>query len=137
MSRYISENLRRIVAIRANYCCEYCRIREEDTLFVCEVDHIISIKHGGITELFNLAFACFFCNRNKGSDIATVLLPNRELIRLFDPRNDKWREHFQIDDGLILPLSKIGEATIKVLNMNESEKIIERRDLILMGLYPS
>lgn len=137
MSRYIPENLRRIVAIRANYCCEYCRIREEDTLFVCEVDHITSIKHGGITELFNLAFACFFCNRNKGSDIATVLLPNRELIRLFDPRNDNWHEHFQIDDGLIIPLSKIGEATIKVLNMNESEKIIERRDLISMGLYPS
>ena len=61
MSRYISEKMRQQVGIRANFCCEYCRIREVDTLLVCEVDHIIPIKHGGLTAIDNLAFACFLC----------------------------------------------------------------------------
>jgi hypothetical protein len=68
MSSYISAALRRLVATRAEYLCEYCLIHEEDTFFGCEVDHIISEKHGGQTEADNLAYACAFCNRSKGSD---------------------------------------------------------------------
>jgi hypothetical protein len=47
MSSYVSAELRRLVANRANHKCEYCLIHEEDTFFGCEVDHIISLKHGG------------------------------------------------------------------------------------------
>jgi hypothetical protein len=32
---------------RAGHRCEYCLIREQDTGFPLEVDHIISRKHGG------------------------------------------------------------------------------------------
>ncbi len=49
MSRYISENLRNEVELRANGFCEYCRIAIEDTYFGGEIDHIISIKHRGLT----------------------------------------------------------------------------------------
>ena len=49
MTRHISEELRKAVAIRANYCCEYCLIQEEDTFFTCQIDHILSLKHGGLT----------------------------------------------------------------------------------------
>ncbi len=73
MSRYISEDLRHLVAARAEYLCEYCLIHEDDTFFGCEVDHIISMKHGGPTEADNLAYACAFCNRQKGSDIGSIL----------------------------------------------------------------
>jgi 5-methylcytosine-specific restriction endonuclease McrA len=62
MSSYISEAFRRLVVARAEGLCEYCLIHEEDTYFGCEVDHIISRKHGGPTEPDNLAFACSFCN---------------------------------------------------------------------------
>lgn len=44
----------------------------EDTYFGCQVDHIISEKHGGATEEHNLAYACSYCNRNKGSDIGSI-----------------------------------------------------------------
>ena len=33
--------------ISAAFLCEYCLIHEDDTVFGCEVDHIISTKHGG------------------------------------------------------------------------------------------
>ncbi len=73
MSSYINAVLRRLVAIRANSLCEYCLIHEEDAFFGCEVDHIISEKHGGQTEADNLAYACAFCNRAKGSDIGSIV----------------------------------------------------------------
>ena len=43
---YIGAELRRYVFARAERLCEYCLIHEEDTFFGCEVDHILSEKHG-------------------------------------------------------------------------------------------
>lgn len=59
--------LRALVIKRSGGRCEYCLIREDDASFAHEVDHIVSLKHGGETEGFNLAYACFICNRFKGS----------------------------------------------------------------------
>jgi hypothetical protein len=95
-----SEELRRLVASRADYLCEYCLIHKDDTFLGCEIDHIISLKHGGTNDEDNLAHACAFCNRQKGSDIGSVLLPSREFIRFFDPRRDRWMEHFRLDELL-------------------------------------
>src|SRR4051794_20447345 len=47
---YISTGLRRRVAARADGLCEYCLIHGDDTFYGCQVDHIISEKHGGLTE---------------------------------------------------------------------------------------
>lgn len=68
MSSYVSAALRRLVAVRADALCEYCLMHEDDAVFGCEFDHIISEKHGGATDAENLAYACAFCNRAKGSD---------------------------------------------------------------------
>jgi len=46
---YIPTELRRLVVVRAGGFCEYCLIYEDDTFFGCEVDHIVSEKHGGLT----------------------------------------------------------------------------------------
>src|SRR5438128_12574618 len=99
MSSYISDDLRRIVASRADYLCEYCLIHEDDAFFGCQVDHIISLKHGGPTESNNLAYACTFCNRNKGSDIASVAAKTGNLVRFYNPRTDRWADHFRLKDN--------------------------------------
>lgn len=70
---YISQELRRLVTARAEHLCEYGLIHEQDTAFGCAVDHIISLKHGGTTDADNLAYACVFCNRFKGSDIGSIV----------------------------------------------------------------
>src|SRR5690242_18805158 len=72
MARWISAELRQVVADRAKQFCEYCLIAEADTFYGCEVDHIISLKHGGSTEPDNLAYACALCNRAKGSDVGSI-----------------------------------------------------------------
>jgi 5-methylcytosine-specific restriction endonuclease McrA len=49
MSRlYINAELRRLVSDRAAHLCEYCLYPEGDGLGF-QVDHIISLKHGGAT----------------------------------------------------------------------------------------
>ena len=90
MSRYISENLRAEVENRAGGNCEYCRIAIEDTYFGGEIDHIISLKHRGQTDLENLALACQTCNRNKGSDLGSISETSNMLVRFFNPRTDDW-----------------------------------------------
>ena len=67
---YIPAELRRNVITRSGGICEYCLIPADATINGCEVDHIVAEKHGGATTEENLAYACFFCNRNKGSDQA-------------------------------------------------------------------
>jgi hypothetical protein len=120
MSSYVSVALRRLVTARADALCEYCLIHEDDTVFGCEVDHIISEKHGGATEAGNLAYACAFCNRAKGSDMGSIVQGTGTYVRLFHPRLDHWAEHFTLDDATIVALSDIGEVTVRILDFNNS-----------------
>ena len=102
---YIGVELRRLVAERAGRLCEYCPIREDDTYFGCEVDHVISEKHGGPTEAGNLAYACLPCNRHKGSDVGSIAASGG-FRRFFNPRADRWADHFRLDESAILPLDR-------------------------------
>lgn len=134
MARWISAELRQAVASRANSFCEYCLIAEADTFYGCEVDHIISLKHGGASELNNLAYACAPCNRAKGSDIGSIS-PAGEFTRFFNPRADIWDEHFRLGGATIQPLTTIGEVTSRILGFNDSARIHEREELIRFGKY--
>jgi len=125
---YISPALRREVALRAGARCEYCHIQEEDTALGCQVDHIISEKHGGATTAENLAYACTFCNWNKGSDIAS-LATDGTLVRLFHPRLDAWESHFAVVGVVIQARTAIGEATVRLLKFNLPERLMEREAL--------
>ena len=137
MNSHISPEIRQIVARRANYICEYCLITEEDGYFRFQVEHIISRKHGGSSGIDNLALACVFCNRHKGSDIASLIPGRDELVRFYNPRTERWRDHFRLNGVVIEPLTEIGEATIRILQMNHDDQILERQVLNRRGRYPS
>jgi hypothetical protein len=137
MSTDISELLRHQVVERAYHVCEYCLLHEDDTFWGCEIDHIISRKHDGATEAGNLAYACAVCNSYKGSDIATLVGQPPKLTRLFHPRSDRWLDHFQLNAVLIEPLGEAGRATVKLLRLNDSERLAERSGLAESGRYPS
>jgi hypothetical protein len=136
MSSYVSNDLRELVAERADYLCEYCLIHEDDTHFGCQVDHIISVKHGGPTTAENLAYACAFCNRQKGSDIGSIVWETGEFVRFFNPRTDRWADHFQLDGVAIKPITKVAEVTVRILGFNDSNRLLERQELIDLGRYP-
>ncbi len=134
---YVPVALRQFVRTRAKSLCEYCLIREEDTYFGCQVDHIISEKHGGSTQEDNLAYACLYCNRNKGSDIGSILWQPRRFCRFFNPRLDHWTDHFSLNGINITALTNIGEVTVRILDFNHIDRRIERKELADIGQYPS
>ena len=116
--------------------CEYCLIAEADTFYGCEVDHIISLKHSGSSEPDNLAYACALCNRAKGTDIGSISTSG-EFTRFFNPRTDRWTEHFRLEQATIRPLTTIGEVTARIFGFNDSARLHEREEMIQFGTYPS
>jgi hypothetical protein len=133
----ITPELRQQVAQRADYLCEYCLLFEDDAYFGCHVDHIISVKHGGQTALDNLAYACAFCNRAKGSDVGSVIMETGEFVRFYNPRRDVWADHFRLDGVTIYPKTDIGLVTATILQFNREERLLERQTLQAFGAYPS
>ncbi len=96
----------------------------------------MSEKHGGLTILDNLAFACFLCNNNKGSDLASLSLSG-ELTRFFNPRTDVWSQHFHIVGELIVPITPIAEATERIFLFNTPERCEERWGLQVLNRFPT
>ena len=131
----VGAQFRREVFTRAGDRCEYCFMPEWALLAGCEVDHIISRKHGGLTDLSNLALSCARCNRAKGSDVGSVSDSTGAFIRLFNPRIDRWEDHFKLQEGRIAGSTEIGVVTARLLRMNENERVIERRLLQMLGDY--
>lgn len=137
MADGVNAEIRLVVASRADHLCEYCLIAEDDTFFGCQVDHIISLKHRGQTKTDNLAYACAFCNRFKGTDIASLSSQTGELVRLFNPRLDRWSDHFRLQGLSIQARTDIGEVTVRILRFNDNERILERQELNKIGRYPN
>jgi hypothetical protein len=103
----------------------------------CEVDHVISRKHGGLTDLANLALSCERCNRAKGTDVGSVVGAEQTFVRLFNPRIDAWHAHFRLRGPTIEPLTEIGEATVRLLRLNAPDRVIQREALQRIGVYPA
>ena len=137
MGTDITERIRRGVADRAYHVCEYCLIHERDTFWGCEVDHVVSRKHGGASDSQNLAWACGTCNGYKGTDVATLIGQPPVLSRLFHPRNDRWRFCFELSGVRLEGLNQVGLATAKLLRLNEPNRLTERQELEQIGRYPS
>ena len=117
--------------------CEYCLIHESDTFLGCQVEHIISEKHSGQTVESNLALACVFCNRHKGSDVATIIQETGRFCRLFNPRTDRWDGHFHLEGTRIVGLTEIGQGTAMLLGFNHPDRLLEREALMAAGRFPS
>ena len=133
----VTAEQRRTIIDQAGGCCEYCRIAEDDRLATFEIDHIIPLKHGGEDIDQNLCLACVPCNRFKGADVAAIDPLTNEATRLFNPRQQNWSEHFQINpDASLSGTTPEGRATVLVLRMNEAPRIEQRFGERLLGNYP-
>ena len=131
------KQLRRLLSIRADGRCEYCRVLEYLSNYEFHIEHIIGLQHGGTSFSSNLAFACSWCNWKKGPNISTILTPVGPLIPLFNPRKQNWFDHLEVGStGWLIGKSDIGESTIKLLELNHSEKVIERFEMMESGFYP-
>jgi len=132
----VIESQRRFVADRAAYRCEYCLLHENDSYSPHQVDHIISRKHGGLSDADNLAYAYLRCNAWKGSDVGSLDPQTGALVSLFHPRRDRWHDHFDLLGAVIEPLTAEGRATARLLKLNLDRRVVERQLLVAVGRYP-
>ena len=137
MPEYLSNKLRKRVVARAAFICEYCLVHEDDMYSSYQIDHVVSLKHGGTSEFDNLAYACPLCNVYKGTDVGSIVFPTGQFTRLFNPRRDRWIDHFAVEGSIIVPLTEIGQATIDTLQLNHSRRLPIRELLIQQGRYPN
>ncbi len=126
------------VAERAEHRCEYCRAPEQVFNFHFEIEYIVPLSLGGRDVHENLALACTACNLFKSDEIEAFDEITNRFVRLFDPRRDDWREHFQVETktALVLGQTAIGRAPAKALRINSRSQVLARLEWMLIGKFP-
>lgn len=126
------------VAERAGHRCEYCHAPEAIFNFPFEVEHVVPASRKGADDESNKALACRSCNLFKSDHVVGLDPVTGEDVPLFNPRSDRWEEHFRIDleSGMIVGLTAMGLATIARLQMNSPLQLAARQAWMRLGLFP-
>jgi hypothetical protein len=131
----LSTEVRKQVRDRAQNRCEYCGKPNRTSFQGYHVDHIRSLKQGGSSEVDNLAWACFECNIAKGTDIAAYDPVTDQITPLFNPRKQRWSDHFQLEGAVIVGKTPAGRTTVKLLQMNDPAQVEVRQELLDLNLW--
>ena len=59
-----------------------------------------------------------------------------KVVRLFDPRRQNWRRHFQWNGALLEGRTSSGRATVRTLRINMNIRVEFRQSLIDIGEFP-
>ncbi len=134
----ISPELREQVAAAARYRCGYCLTSRHVVGPFLEIDHIVPVSHGGRSDEENLWLACPLCNSHKADRVVALDPVSGEAVSLFNPRRERWSDHFAWVDGNTTVVGKtaIGRATAAALQVNEPDIVAARRLWVLAGWHP-
>lgn len=134
----ISDDVRSRVRAQSGERCGYCRSPQKHVFGPLEIDHIIPKAQGGTDDEENLWLACRMCNGFKGAQAHGRDPVTGQRVRLFDPRRQRWSEHFTWSDGgiRIVGLTACGRATIVTLQLNNVIAVTVRREWVAAGWYP-
>jgi hypothetical protein len=120
----MDDAIRQLVCDRAGYRCEYCLLPQKYAPVVhFHVEHIRARQHGGDDAPANLALACPHCNRFKGPNLTSFDPDTDALVPLFNPRTQLWHEHFALANVIVIGLTPIGRATVRLLHMNAEDRL--------------
>ncbi|MBI4631630.1 MAG: HNH endonuclease [Chloroflexi bacterium] len=135
---YISLALRQRVAEIARYRCGYCLTSQITIGIPLHIEHIVPLVSGGETVFENLWLACPSCNGYKGIRTHAIDPETNQEVPLFNPRIQKWKEHFAwSNDGVeILGLTPVGRATVLALKLNNEYIVPSRRVWVAVKLHP-
>ncbi len=131
----MTEQLRERIRQRAKERCEYCLYPQSEAAISHQIDHVRAKQHGGTDNEDNLCLCCATCNRYKGPNLSSIDPSAQELSPLFNPREQVWQEHFQLEAERIVGVTAEGRATVFLLQFNREERLLERRLLIALGYF--
>lgn len=129
--RKLPREIQLLVRQRAGHLCEYCHTAELWQYVQFTIDHVTPIYRGGEDNPDNLTLACFHCNRRKSDKLTAADPETGDEVALFDPRRDRWRDHFiwSADTLTIIGLTPVWRATVVLLALNrERVKYIRAAD---------
>lgn len=128
---------RQLVCDRAGGRCEYCHLPEFTApVSNFHIEHIIAKQHGGSDEPDNLAWSCHRCNLHKGPNLSGIDPLTERVVRLFDPRRQSWKRHFEWLGAPLLGRTQIGRATVAVLDINDPQRLDLRQIIRDDGDWP-
>ena len=132
----IPASLRRLVIQRADNRCEYCGISQIGQVATFHIDHIVPVIAGGETIAENLALACVSCSLRKGARQNLEDSETGEVVSIFNPRQQAWKEHFDWNGVQVVGLTATGTATVQALDLNRATMLAIRAEEELLGRHP-
>jgi hypothetical protein len=102
------------------------------------VEHVFPRSRGGDDSFENLAAACQGCNNHKYRSIEARDPQTGDMVPLFHPRRQRWREHFgwSLDATRVVGITPTGRATVELLRLNREGLVNMRRVLRREGMHP-
>jgi 5-methylcytosine-specific restriction endonuclease McrA len=102
------------------------------------IDHIFPETRGGGDGFDNLCFCCFWCNVYKQAHIEGLDPRTKRLVPLFNPRTQRWDEHFRWSSTFtrVLGRTAVGRATVEVVRLNRPRLVRARKVWAHHGLHP-
>ena len=137
-SIYISVAVQREVMRLSEGYCEYCLHPEAYATDFYHFDNILPLFEGGSNEVANIARSCGRCNILKNQKTVAFDPLTGQISELYNPRKDKWTNHFHWsdDDLLVHGRTEIGRTTVDLLQLNRQNAINLRQLLKNAGLHP-
>jgi HNH endonuclease len=139
MPERVTASMRRFVAERARFRCEYCRTPVDFAPSPFSAEHIYPRVAGGSHAAENLALSCQGCNGHKAVKIGAIDTITRVMTPLFHPRRQKWEDHFvwTADGTEMAGKNSVGRATVVALRLNRPGLKNLRRLMVNSGVHPS
>jgi hypothetical protein len=128
--------IRAAVILRAGQRCEYCKLAQAGQEAAFHIDHVMPRAAAGPTTEGNLALACVACSLHKAAKQTSVDPDSGEEVPLFNPRTQKWAEHFRWNGEMAVGLTPIGRATISALKINRPLIVAIRKEEAIRGRHP-
>src|SRR4051794_36551702 len=100
------------------------------------VEHIVPRVSGGVSTQENLAWACPRCNLQKRDRVDATDPATGQVVPLFNPRRDRWPEHFQWNGFVLVAMTDVGRATIEALDLNSTRRLRVRKAEQFFALFP-
>lgn len=132
----IPNSLRQLVIHRGGSRCEYCQLSQAGQEATFHIDHVTPVKAGGETTGDNLALACVSCSLHKAARQTAADPETGEIVPIFHPRQQRWRDHFCWEGVQVVGISATGRATVDILNMNRPIILAIRAEEEILGRHP-
>ena len=78
---------------------------------------------------------CAFCNHHKGPNLSGIDPRTKKIVRLFNPRRQKWSSHFRLMGERIVGRTECGRATVVVLAMNAHDRVELRKEMLKDAVF--